>query len=61
MAGEKLFAVFHCTLGGFLITLASLALDPALAGHGDWPARRFMAVGALTMDLASLCSMPCSS
>jgi hypothetical protein len=48
-AGGKLFAVVHCTLGDLLIALASLAFGLVLAGHRDWPARRFGAVGALTM------------
>ena len=48
-ASEKLFAVFHCTLGDHLIALASLALGLMLAGHRDWPARRFGTVGALTV------------
>lgn len=53
--------MFHCTLGDLLIVLASLAFDLVLARHGEWPARRFMAVGAPTVDLVSLCSVPCSS
>lgn len=47
-AGEKLFAV---VLGDLLIALASLArgLGLVLAGHRDWPVRRFGAVAALTV------------
>ena len=48
-AGEKLFAVVHCTLGDLLIALAALALGLVLAGHRDWPVRRFGAVAALTV------------
>ena len=48
-AREKLFAVVHCTFGDLLIALASLALGLVLAGHRDWPVRRFGAVGALTI------------
>ena len=50
-AGEKLFAVVHCTLGDILIALASLALGLVLAGHRDWPVRRSRAVGGLTVAL----------
>ena len=48
-AGEKLFAVFHCTFGDLLIALASLALGLVLAGHREWPVRRFGAVATLTL------------
>jgi hypothetical protein len=48
-AGENLFAVVHCTLGDLLIALASLTLGLVLAGHRQWPARRFVAVAAFTM------------
>lgn len=48
-AREKLFAVVHCTLGDLLIAVASLVLGLVLAGHRDWPVRRFGAVAALTM------------
>lgn len=46
---ENAFAVVHCTGGDLLIATASLTLALLLAGHGDWPARRFGAVAALTM------------
>lgn len=49
IAREKLFAVVHCTLGDLLIAVASLALALVLAGHRDWPVRRFKVVGALTV------------
>lgn len=48
-AREKLFAVVHCTLGDLLIALASLALGLVLAGHRNWPVRRFGAVAALAV------------
>jgi hypothetical protein len=48
-AGENLFAVVHCTLSDLLIALASLTLGLVLAGHRQWPARRFVTVAALTM------------
>jgi len=48
-AGENLFAVVHCTLGDLLIALVSLTLGLMLAGHRQWPARRFAAVAAFTM------------
>ena len=47
--GEKLFAVVHCTLGDLLIALAALTLGLVLAGHRDWPLRRFAAVAALML------------
>jgi hypothetical protein len=47
--GEKLFAVVHCTLGDLLIALAALTLGLVLAGHRDWPLRRFAAVAALLL------------
>jgi hypothetical protein len=47
--GEKLFAVVHCTLGDLLIALAALNLGLVLAGHRDWPLRRFAAVAALML------------
>lgn len=46
---ENAFAVIHCTGGDLLIATASLILALVLAGHGDWPARRFGAVAALTV------------
>ncbi len=48
-AGERLFAVLHCTLGDLLIALASLTLALVLAGHRDWPVRRFALIGMLTV------------
>jgi hypothetical protein len=47
--GEKLFAVVHCTLGDLLIALAALTLGLVLAGHSDWPLRRFAVVAALML------------
>lgn len=47
--GEKLFAVFHCTLGDLLIALAAITFGVVLAGHRDWPARRFAAVATITL------------
>jgi hypothetical protein len=47
--GEKLFAVVHCTLGDLLIALSALTLGLVLAGHRDWPLRRFAAVAALML------------
>jgi hypothetical protein len=47
--GEKLFAVVHCTLGDLLIALAALTFGLVLAGHCDWPLRRFAAVAALML------------
>jgi hypothetical protein len=46
--GEKLFAVVHCTAGDLLIALVSLTAGLVLAGHRDWPARRFVIVAVLT-------------
>jgi len=46
---ENAFAVVHCTGGDLLIATASLTLALVLAGHRDWPARRFGAVAALTV------------
>jgi len=48
-ASTNIFAVAHCTLGDVLIALASLTIALILAGHRDWPARRFAAVAALTV------------
>jgi hypothetical protein len=47
--GEKLFAAVHCTAGDLLIALASLTVGLVLAGHRDWPARRFVIVAVLTL------------
>lgn len=47
--GENLFAAIHCTGGDLLIALASLTIGVTLAGHQDWPARRFAAVAAITL------------
>ena len=47
--GEMLFAVGHCTFGDLLIALAALTLGLVLAGHRDWPLRRFAAVAALML------------
>jgi hypothetical protein len=49
--GENLFAVVHCTAGDLLIALASLTFGLMLAGHHDWPARRFAAVAAITLAI----------
>ena len=46
---EKLFAVVHCTAGDLLIALVSLTAGLVLAGHRDWPARRFVIVAVLTL------------
>ena len=48
-AGEKVFAVVHCTAGDLLIALASLTLALVSAGDRDWPVRRFRAVAAATL------------
>jgi hypothetical protein len=48
-SGEMLFAVVHCTLGDLLIALAVMTLSLVIAGHRDWPHRRFAAVAALTL------------
>ncbi len=47
--GEMLFAVVHCTLGDLLIALTAVTLGLVIAGHRDWPHRRFAAVAALTL------------
>jgi hypothetical protein len=47
--GERLFAIVHCTAGDLLIALGSLTCGLMLAGHRDWPARRFVIVAALTL------------
>ena len=47
--GEKLFAVIHCTAGDVLIALAALTVGLMLAGHRDWPVRRFAVVAAFTL------------
>jgi hypothetical protein len=47
--GENLFAVLHCTAGDLLIALAALTAGLMLAGHRDWPARRFATVAAFTL------------
>jgi hypothetical protein len=46
---EKLFAVVHCTAGDLLIALVSLTAGLVLAGHRDWPARRFVIVAVFTL------------
>jgi hypothetical protein len=46
---EKLFAVVHCTAGDLLIALVSLTAGLVLAGHREWPARRFVIVAVLTL------------
>jgi hypothetical protein len=46
---EKLFAAVHCTAGDLLIALVSLTASLVLAGHRDWPARRFVIVAVLTL------------
>jgi hypothetical protein len=46
---ENLFAVVHCTAGDLLIALAALTTGLMLAGHRDWPARRFAAVAGFTL------------
>ena len=48
-AGEKIFAVVHCTAGDLLIALASLILALVSVGDRDWPLRRFRAVAAATL------------
>jgi hypothetical protein len=48
-SGEMLFAVVHCTLGDLLIALAAMTLGLVIAGHRDWPRRRFAAVATLTL------------
>ena len=48
-AGEKIFAVVHCTSGDLLIALASLTLGLVSAGDRAWPVRRFRAVAAATL------------
>ena len=46
---EQAFAVAHCTLGDILIALSTLALALLLAGHVNWPERRFFVVGFLAV------------
>jgi len=46
---EKLFAVVHCTAGDLLIGLVSLTCGLVVAGHRDWPTRRFAIVAAFTL------------
>lgn len=46
--GEKLFAVLHCAAGDLLIGLSALIFALTLAGHRDWPVRRFATVAGLT-------------
>jgi hypothetical protein len=47
-AGEKAFAVLHCTGGDLLIALSCLVLALILVGDGAWPVRNFYRVAALT-------------
>jgi hypothetical protein len=47
-AGEKLFAVVHCTAGDLLIIPSSRALA-AVVGRPNWPVRSFGPVAFLTM------------
>ena len=49
--GENLFAAVHCTGGDLLIALASLTIGLTLAGHRDWPVRRFVMVAAVTLAI----------
>ena len=49
--GENLFAAVHCTGGDLLIALASLTIGLMLAGHRDWPVRRFGMVAAITLAI----------
>jgi hypothetical protein len=50
-SADKIFALVHCTFGDLLIALATLTLGLLLAGHRDWPVRRFAAVAAITLTL----------
>lgn len=48
-AGEKAFAVVHCTGGDLLIALSSLTIALVLAGDREWPECRLPSVVILTV------------
>src|SRR4051812_5581223 len=48
-AGEKLFAIVHCTGGDLLIGLTSLVLALVSVGHPAWPLQAYRPVAAMTL------------
>ena len=48
---EIVFAILHCTGGDLLIGSSILILVLLVAGHRDWPHRRFAPVAVLTIAL----------
>ena len=50
-AGDKIFAVVHCTGGDLLIAVAAIALALIMCGNRHWPTRRFWPVAAVTLVL----------
>lgn len=50
-AREVAIAIAHCTAGDLVIAASALMTALALAGHRDWPVRRFRPVVALTLAI----------
>jgi hypothetical protein len=50
-AGERAFAVVHCTGGDVLIALTAIGAAWLLFGDRDWPRKRFLAVALAAMLL----------
>lgn len=48
-AREIAIAIAHCTAGDLVIAASALLTALALAGHRDWPLRRFRPVMVLTL------------
>ena len=48
---EIAIAVAHCTAGDLVIAASAVLMALALAGHRDWPLRRFQPVMALTLAI----------
>ena len=46
---EVAIAIAHCTAGDLVIAASAVLMALALAGHRDWPLRRFRPVMALTL------------
>lgn len=46
----NVFAVLHCTLGDLLIASASLLGALFVAGHSDWPTKRYLPVAVIAIS-----------
>jgi hypothetical protein len=48
-SGTIVFSVLHCTAGDLIIGGIALLAALVIAGHSDWPHRRFFAIAGLTI------------